>query len=117
MNTTQEIDAVTLKNWLASGKKVNILDIRPLAERLECNIPGSIHTDVYEKIKENDPSAFDKIYLDKSVPAVVFCAGGKTSLIAAGILSQNGYDAFSLSQGINGWNNSIQKIPDSNSKV
>jgi rhodanese-related sulfurtransferase len=105
MNTAQEIDATTLNAWLASGKKVNILDIRPMAEKLQCNIPGSIHTDAYEKIKKNDPSAFDKIYLDKSVPVVTCCSGGKTSLIAAGLLSQNGYNAYSLSKGIKGWNN------------
>lgn len=107
MNTTQEIDATTLNAWLTTGKKVNILDIRPLTERQECHIPGSIHTDAYEKIKGNDPSAFDKIYLDKSVPVVAFCSGGKTSLLAAGLLSQKGYDAYSLSEGMKGWN--IQK--------
>ncbi|HMK27921.1 MAG TPA: rhodanese-like domain-containing protein [Chitinophagaceae bacterium] len=105
METTQEIDSTMLNAWLASGKKVNILDIRPVAEKLLCNIPGSIHTDAYEKIKKNDPLAFDKIYLDKSVPVVAFCSGGKTSLIAAGLLSQKGYNAYSLSEGIKGWNN------------
>ena len=103
MNTTQEIDVITLTAWLASGKNVNRLDIRPMVERLEYNIPGSIHTDVYGQIRLNDPSAFDKLYLDKSVPVVTFCSGGKTSLIAASLLSQKGYEAYSLSGGIRGW--------------
>ena len=110
MNTTQEIDTITLQTWMKSGKRVNLLDVRPLAERSQSNIPGSIHIDVYEKIKRNDLLAFDKIHLDKSVPVVVFCAGGKTSLVAAGILSQYGYEAYSLSQGIKGWNNTITNI-------
>ncbi len=109
MESVKEIPSETLKTWLAGGKKVNLLDIRPLAERLTCDIPGSIHTDVYEKVKGNDVFAFDKIYLDKSVPVVAFCTGGKLSLVAAAILSQKGYDAYSLSQGISGWNNSIAR--------
>jgi len=103
MSTTQEIDVVTFNDWLASGKRVNILDIRPIAERVECNIPGSIHTDAYEKIKGNDPAAFVNIYLDKSVPVVTFCSGGGTSLLAAHLLSQQGYNAYSLIGGIKGW--------------
>ncbi len=113
METIKKINTDELRAWLEAGKEVSILDIRPMSERLTCNIPGSIHTDVYEKVRENDRSAFNKIYLDKSIPVVTFCTGGKSSLVAADILSQNGYDAYSLSEGIKGWENSKINLPGS----
>jgi rhodanese-related sulfurtransferase len=110
MDDVKQIDTTTLKNWLATGKEVSILDIRPIKERLYSLIPGSIHVDVYDKLKQNDVSAFDDLHLDKSIPVVTFCAGGNTSLIAAEMLVQKGYDALSLEGGITKWDQ--QKIGD-----
>lgn len=104
METVKLILSSTLKRWLESGKKVSILDIRPASQRSESLISGSIHIDVYNKLKQNDSSAFDNLHLDKSVPVVTFCGGGKASMIAAEMLSLKGYDAFSLEGGLNEWN-------------
>jgi len=103
MNTPKEIDTVTLCSWLASGKKVSILDIRPLHERNEWYIPGSIHIDAYDKLKTTDASALEGVHFDKAIPVVTVCAGGKTSVIAAQLLAEKGFDAYSLSQGMKGW--------------
>ena len=103
MDDIKQIDTNTLRNWLATGKEISIVDIRPLKERLLSLIPGSIHVDVYDKLKQNDPSAFDGLYLDKTIPVVTFCGGGKTSLIAAEMLMQKGYNAFSLEGGLTKW--------------
>lgn len=103
MNTLQEIDTDTLCHWLASGKKVSVLDIRPSDERTEWYIPGSIHINAYDKLKTNDDSALEGVYFDKSIPVVTVCAGGKTSFIAARMLADKGYNAYSLSQGMKGW--------------
>jgi rhodanese-related sulfurtransferase len=35
------IDADTLRTWLAEGKPVTVLDVRPVNERSEWAIPGS----------------------------------------------------------------------------
>jgi rhodanese-related sulfurtransferase len=70
MNTPQQINTVTLRNWLESGKEVSILDIRPMKEREEWSIPQSIHIDAYDKLKQNDASVFDNLQLDKSIPVV-----------------------------------------------
>jgi glyoxylase-like metal-dependent hydrolase (beta-lactamase superfamily II)/rhodanese-related sulfurtransferase len=103
MNIPQEIDTATLSHWLATGEKVNVLDIRPEQERIEWFIPGSIHIDAYNKLKRNDISVFDNLHLDKSIPIVTVCTGGKTSRIAADILQQKGYKGFSLQNGMKGW--------------
>lgn len=104
MGTVKLVNAEILKNWLDTGKKVSIVDIRPVSQRSGASIPGSIHVDAYNKVKLNDHSAFDSLYLDKSIPVVTFCAGGKASITAAEMLAHNGYNAYSLDGGLEGWN-------------
>jgi glyoxylase-like metal-dependent hydrolase (beta-lactamase superfamily II)/rhodanese-related sulfurtransferase len=103
MNAPQEINTATLRSWLESGKKVTVLDIRPSHERAEWYIPGSIHVNAYDKLKTNDDSALEGVSFDKSIPVVTVCAGGKISLVAANLLAERGYEAYSLSQGMKGW--------------
>jgi glyoxylase-like metal-dependent hydrolase (beta-lactamase superfamily II)/rhodanese-related sulfurtransferase len=99
-----KIDAGILANWLTQKIPVTILDVRPKSEREEWSIPGSIHTDIYDKLKANDPDAFDGVTLNRDVPVVTVCAAGKTSLKAAGMLKQKGFNAYSLDGGIKAWN-------------
>jgi rhodanese-related sulfurtransferase len=106
MQTVKLISSATLKKWLKTDKQVSIVDIRPASQRTELSIQGSIHVDVYDKLKQNDNSAFDNLYLDKSVPVVTFCGGGKASVVAAKMLGLKGYDAFSLEGGLTEWNQS-----------
>lgn len=103
MEGAQQIDTHTLMAWLEAGKPVTLLDIRPIQERLEWYIPGSLYFNAYDQLKENKPNALKGLYLDKTVPVVAFCAGGKTSLIAAELLIQHGFDAYSLAGGMKEW--------------
>ncbi len=103
MEGVKEISTDTLRGWLETGKEINVLDIRPIQERAEWFIPGSIYFNAYDKLKANNPDALHDLHLDKSVPVVTICAGGKTSLIAATMLAAKGYKAYSLSQGMKGW--------------
>ncbi len=100
---TQTIDTQTLRIWLESKQPVNVLDIRPIAERMEWFIPGSIYFNAYDKLKANDPNALQGLHLDKAVTVVTICAGGKTSLIAADLLRKQGFEAYSLKDGMKGW--------------
>ena len=104
--TTEEIKigVGTLAKWLTDKKPVTILDVRPKAERKEWSIPGSIHADVYDNLKMNDANALNYLNLDKSNPIVTVCAGGKTSMKAAEILKQQGFDVYSLEGGMKAWN-------------
>jgi glyoxylase-like metal-dependent hydrolase (beta-lactamase superfamily II)/rhodanese-related sulfurtransferase len=99
----QLIDTKTLSEWLETGKEISILDVRPISERSEWFIPQSIYTDAYSKLKLKDKSAFKGIHLDKRIPVVTVCAGGKTSMIAAKFLKEDGYEAYSLTDGMKGW--------------
>jgi len=103
MESPGQIDTNTLRTWLENGKEVSVLDIRPIQERTEWFIPDSIYFNAYDKLKANDPTALKGLYLDKTVPVVTICAGGKTSLIAAGLLQKQGFEAYSLEGGMKSW--------------
>lgn len=103
MSETSLIEVTTLSGWLESGKAVSILDIRPVHERAEWFIPQSLHLDVYRKLKQNDKTALKGVHLDKSQPVVTVCTGGKISRIATEWLKEEGYEAYSLRDGMKGW--------------
>lgn len=103
MKNIKTISAKTLRDWLEIGKEVSIIDIRPLQERIEWYIPQSIHVNAYEKLISRDKNAFRGLHLEKNIPVVVICAGGKTSLIGAEILQNEGYDTYSLENGMKDW--------------
>jgi glyoxylase-like metal-dependent hydrolase (beta-lactamase superfamily II)/rhodanese-related sulfurtransferase len=104
--TTEEIliDKEMLATWLSEKKPITILDIRPFKEREEWLIPGSMHSNVYDKLKANDPTAFDEIDVPNNQPIVTVCGGGKLSITAAEVLRDMGYRAFSLQGGMKSWN-------------
>jgi glyoxylase-like metal-dependent hydrolase (beta-lactamase superfamily II)/rhodanese-related sulfurtransferase len=103
MAEAKTIDTNTLCNWLETDQPVSILDIRPSAERMDWYIPNSVHFNAYDKLKNNDTGAFNGLHLDKSIPVVTFCAGGRISLVAARMLQARGYNVFSLEEGMKGW--------------
>ena len=98
-----KIDAGTLANWLSEKRDVTILDVRPRAEREEWSIPGSIHADVYHKLKANEEDVFSDIKFPDA-PIVTVCAAGKTSLMAAEQLKEKGFVVYSLAGGMKAWN-------------
>jgi glyoxylase-like metal-dependent hydrolase (beta-lactamase superfamily II)/rhodanese-related sulfurtransferase len=99
-----KIDVSTLSRWLTINLPVTVLDVRPKSEREEWSIPGSIHADVYDKLKANDERALDDLELNDRGPIVTVCGAGRMSLKAAEILRQKGFDAFSLEGGMKAWN-------------
>src|SRR2546428_9771362 len=103
MAVLKTISTDTLRSWLEQGKEISILDIRPISEREEWSIPTSIHINAYDKLKANNENALQGLNLDKDIPVVAFCAGGKTSAIAAEMLQKQGFDAYSLEGGMNAW--------------
>lgn len=103
MAAAKEVSPEILRNWLEAGKEVSILDVRPIEERSEWFIPGSIYFNAYDKLKANKPDALHGLHLDKKIPVVTVCAAGKTSSIAAGQLNEQGFDVYSLKGGMKAW--------------
>jgi glyoxylase-like metal-dependent hydrolase (beta-lactamase superfamily II)/rhodanese-related sulfurtransferase len=104
MALIKTIDTQKLSNWLKEGKKITILDIRPIAERNEWYIPNSIHIKIYESLKSGNVQALDDVQIDNQIPVVTLCAGGNLSKFATEILASKGFDAYSLEGGMKAWN-------------
>lgn len=102
-NRINNINTNTLRSWLEQGKPVVVLDVRPTEQRSEWFIPGSVHVDVYEKLKQKKPDALNGIDFPQETPIVTVCAAGKTSEIAAEQLMRRGYEVYSLEGGMKAW--------------
>lgn len=104
MNSSKNIiNAETLRKWLENNEPVFILDVRPLAERREWQIPGSHYLDAYKRLKEGDNSVMDEIDIPENAKVVTVCAAGRTSQLAADALQKKGIDALSLEGGMKAW--------------
>ena len=99
-----KIDVSTLTRWFNISMPVTVLDVRAKSDREEWSIPGSIHADIYDKLKADDEHALDNVNLDERKPIVTVCAAGKMSLKAAELLRRKGFDAYSLEGGMKAWN-------------
>jgi glyoxylase-like metal-dependent hydrolase (beta-lactamase superfamily II)/alkylhydroperoxidase family enzyme len=102
-----------LKQRLEAGESITIVDIREADEFADWHIHDSINIPLYNAIKSGDMSAiergFESISPDK--PVVTVCRAGNTSKIVADRLASLGYNAFSLTGGIRGWNTVWSEAP------
>lgn len=103
MAGAKEVSPEILRNWLEAGKDVSILDVRPIEERSEWFIPGSIYFNAYDKLRAHNPDALHGLHLDKKNPVVTVCAAGNTSAIAASQLNEQGFEVYSLQGGMKAW--------------
>lgn len=97
------IDVPTLRQWLALGQPVTVLDVRQTADHADWAIPGSVHVDAYHALKAHDPQALANLDLPADVPIVTVCSAGKVSLIAAEHLIARGHTVYSLAGGMQAW--------------
>ncbi len=87
-----------------SRKNFVLVDVQDCAEEY---IPGTDETIPCGEIKNN----LSELPGDKSAKIVVYCRVGKTSRLAAKILSDLGYlNVYNLSGGINEWKNSGYRV-------
>lgn len=101
--TPLELSPERLREMLEAGEQVVVLDIRPLGERREWSIPGSLHADLYADLHSGQLEALDGLTLPSDLPIVTVCAAGNTSRIAAQALRRRGHVAYSLTGGMKSW--------------
>lgn len=92
-----------LRAMLDEHRPVTVLDVRPAGDRAEWLIPGSIHVDAYEALRAGDPGPLADLRLPADRPVVTVCGAGRTSLTAAAVLRDRGFDARSLTGGMHAW--------------
>lgn len=94
-STDIEVDG--LRDWLESGHPVTVLDVRPESQREEWRIPGSLHVDLQAAMRPSGVS------VPPGQPVVAVCAQGRTSVLAARALREQGIEALSLKGGMQAW--------------
>ncbi|MFD1599836.1 MBL fold metallo-hydrolase [Halobellus rarus] len=81
-----------------------VLDVRHEEEYDDWHIPGSVNVDVYDELTENPDAAKDDLGdLPDGKTIVTVCAAGVVSQTATDVLEELGYDAATLTDGMNGW--------------
>lgn len=53
----KQIEAETLREWLDAQRPVTLLDVRTDDDRAQWAIPGSVHVNAYEALREGRPGA------------------------------------------------------------
>jgi glyoxylase-like metal-dependent hydrolase (beta-lactamase superfamily II)/rhodanese-related sulfurtransferase len=118
---TKQIDAETLREWLDAQQPVTIVDIRPDDDRAQWAIPGSLHVNAYEALRNGQAGALEDVALSVDRPVVTVCNAGKVSQFAADVLARRGFDARSLAGGMKAWslswNTADVPLPDSSIQV
>jgi glyoxylase-like metal-dependent hydrolase (beta-lactamase superfamily II) len=99
----REIDPETLRTWLDDQRPVTVLDVRKDEDRQQWAIPGSLHLDAYEDLRNGRPGVLADADLPVDRPVVTVCNAGQVSQTAAGMLEKRGFDARSLTGGMNAW--------------
>jgi glyoxylase-like metal-dependent hydrolase (beta-lactamase superfamily II) len=97
------IDVETLRGWLDTARPVTVLDVRGDDDRAQWTIPGSLHVDAYQDLKNGQPGPLATLALPQGRPVVTVCNAGGVSRTAADVLTRRGFDARSLTGGMNAW--------------
>ncbi|MFA9427232.1 MBL fold metallo-hydrolase [Natronorubrum sp. A-ect3] len=100
-----EIAPETVAQRLERGDDdFTLVDIRQGTDFEEWHVPSSENVDVYEELKD-DPDAAAEVLSDlpEDGEIVTVCGAGVLAADAADLLRDQGYDAKTLEDGMNGW--------------
>ena len=93
----KSISPQELKNWIDSGKPLQLIDVRETHEYKLVHIERAVHIPLRNIMNSADT-------VDKKIPAVVYCHHGSRSQLACMILSQKGFsELINLEGGIHAY--------------
>ncbi|WP_132061242.1 MBL fold metallo-hydrolase [Halorussus amylolyticus] len=96
----------------ADGNDVLVLDIRHQEDYDDWHIPDSVNVDVYDELQDDPETAKDALEdLPTENEIVTVCAAGVVSQTATDVLGELGYDATTLTDGMNGWSRVHRSAP------
>jgi glyoxylase-like metal-dependent hydrolase (beta-lactamase superfamily II)/rhodanese-related sulfurtransferase len=98
-----QIETETLRDWLDTQQSVTVLDIRTDEDRAQWALPGSLHVNAYDALRDGQPGALADLAIPTDRPVVTVCNAGKVSQTAASLLTSRGFDARSLAGGMKAW--------------
>ena len=84
---SKQIDADTLRTWLDEQRPVTVLDIRHDEARTQWAIPGSVHVNAYDELREGRLGELATAELPRDRPVVTVCGAGRVSQTAADLLA------------------------------
>jgi glyoxylase-like metal-dependent hydrolase (beta-lactamase superfamily II) len=94
------------------GEDVVVLDVRHQADFDDWHIPDSVNIDVYDELTDDPEAAKDELStLPKEKEIVTVCAAGVVSETATDVLQEMGYNALTLTDGMNGWSRVHRHAP------
>ncbi len=103
-----QITVRELADKIASGERIQLIDVRQPWENEHCRIPNSVLIPLNELIEH-----MGDIEAEESSLIVVYCHHGIRSLSGAALILQAGYNnVVSLAGGIDAWSKEIDpKVP------
>jgi rhodanese-related sulfurtransferase len=90
-----EVSPADVQDALASGR-AQVVDVREPYERTAGHIPGTRHVEL-ERLGSQAPT------IDRNRPVVFICRAGVRSLMAAQAFRRAGYEASSMTGGMERW--------------
>jgi rhodanese-related sulfurtransferase len=100
---SEQIEAQTLRDWLDTQHAVTVLDVRTNDDYAQWAIPGSLHVNAYEALRNGQPGPLADMAIPIDRTVVTVCNAGEVSQTAADVLATRGFDARSLAGGMKAW--------------
>jgi len=94
----QTIDIETWRDWLAAGRRAQLVDVRSATEFAAAHLPGSINIPLEQIELRTADLAPDE-------PVVLLCQGGTRAHMAHGMLKDSGKNLVVLEGGTGAWLN------------
>jgi rhodanese-related sulfurtransferase len=94
--STRVIDVRTLQDWLAAGRRPQLVDVRSAAEFAVAHLPGAVNIPL-EQIERRT------VDLEANAPVVLICQMGGRARQAAALLAESGKDLYVLEGGTEAW--------------